>query len=756
MKQIILGIITFILLSNSFAFNNSIVQPFQLKNLTSQQSGEMNDLVQNAEFLKINEVITTQLLQEKSYAIRLEIPFTGNSTKILDLQRMEILTSKGKVVAGTDNGDKVISLRDKFVAYNGSVEGYPGSMVSLTLSPLGLQSLINLNGNIYVIGSLQNNSFFSKEDYILYQASQLKIHPEFHCESEIFNIPERIYDLMWSLDGQFNIQSSDLLEVEVALESDYETYSAFGSVENAASYLLSLFATVSAVYTHDLNVKFSIPYIRVWSTPNDPYEGEDSYTLLSQFRSYWNTNMQLVGRDLAHYLSIRPGGLGGIAWLDALCSSLVSGIGYAFSNIDGSYSGLPIYSWDVDVVAHETGHNFGSPHTHSCSWPQGPIDTCYAPEGNCYNGPIKPIKGTIMSYCHLGVGKFLRFHPTPLALIRSNAELASCVSIYNQDLILSVPNGGEIFKTQREVFIIWGTSLTGTVDLQFSADSGMTWVPIASNIPADQREYSWTTPYVPTTSNALIRILDSSNPLLADTCDAPFTIKTELETFTNYLPATNSTFTVNSGNTNPINFVWQKTGDFPGFTYRLRLFDFGNHRVYLTSNQNGSDTTLTLTAHQLDSILTVWNAFQNQDSVRIRWNVRAHFMGDSSQSFPIFYLNLKRPATAIAEIENDLIPDKFELRQNYPNPFNPTTTVGFSLPNTGFINLDVFNNIGQRIKTLVNQSKPAGFYEIQWDGFDENGNAVASGVYLLRFTVLYNDGNQNKMYQQTRKILLVR
>jgi hypothetical protein len=359
-----------------------------------------------------------------------------------------------------------------------------------------------------------------------------------------------------------------------------------------------------------------------------------------------------------------------------------------------------------------------------------------------------------MSYCHLGIGKFLNFHPTPIALMRSNAELASCVSVYSNDLLLSIPNGGETFWTEKEVLIIWGTSLTGTVDLQFSADSGATWSPIATNIPADQREYTWTTPYIPTTSNALIRILDSANPLIADTCNGTFTIKTELESFTNYLPETFSTYTVSSGDTTPIKFVWQKTGNFPGFTYKLRLFNVGTQRAYFTSNLNGLDTTLTLTFHQLDSLMTIWNAFENQDSVRIRWNVRAYFMGDSAQSFPIIYLNLKRQPTSIISIQNGFIPDKFELKQNYPNPFNPSTTIGFSLPAAGFVTLDVFNNIGQRVKRLINQSKPSGFYEAQWDGFDEQGIAVASGIYLLRLNVVTSD--QNKMYQQARKILLVR
>ncbi len=758
MKQIFTAIIiVFFSLSNSFALENSTIQPFQVKTPTDQQIAEINDLVQDATLLTIDESITNQLLQTKDYSLQLEIPFADHSTKILNLRRLEILTPKAKVVAGTENGNQPVALRDSFVAYHGSVEGYPSSLVNLTLSALGLQSLIIIDGNSYVIGSLGRNSFFAKTDYILYQTSELKMKREFHCDAEIFNTPERINELMWSLEDQvIDISSTDLLEVEVAIESDYETYSGFGSVENAASYLLSLFSTVSAVYIHDLNIKLSVPFLRVWNTPNDPYDGNDSYTLLSQFRSYWNSNMQFVGRDLAHYLSTRPGGLGGIAWLDVLCSDLFSGKGYAFSNINGSYSGLPAYSWDVDVVAHETGHNFGSNHTHYCYWPGGPIDTCYAPEGNCYNGPIQPIKGTIMSYCHLNVGKYLQFHPLPINLMRTNAEQKSCVSIFSQPLYVAVPNGGETYSTESDVLIIWGSSLTGNIDLEFSADSGATWQTIAENISADQGEYLWTTPDIPTTHKGFVRILDSSNPTVADTSDAPFTIKIQLRPFTNYLPETFSTITIGPGDPTPIQFVWEKAGSLPGFTYRLRLFNAVYQRAYFLSNNDGTDTTATLTAHQLDSLITDWNSWQNGDSVRVRWNVRTYYSGDSTQSYPLFYINFKRSITNIAEAQNNLIPEKFELKQNYPNPFNPTTTIKFQIADFGFVDLTVHDLLGKKVATLVSKKLAPNEYSTRWDGFDDHGNSVGSGVYLLQLKVDYSEQSSQKIFQQTRKILLLK
>ncbi len=90
---------------------------------------------------------------------------------------------------------------------------------------------------------------------------------------------------------------------------------------------------------------------------------------------------------------------------------------------------------------------------------------------------------------------------------------------------------------------------------------------------------------------------------------------------------------------------------------------------------------------------------------------------------------------AYKEFATQPIPTAFELSQNHPNPFNPITTIRFAIPQAGNVQLEVLNVIGQRVRTLVDETKPAGTHEVQWDGRDSNGNAVSSGVYLYRIKV---------------------
>jgi len=80
--------------------------------------------------------------------------------------------------------------------------------------------------------------------------------------------------------------------------------------------------------------------------------------------------------------------------------------------------------------------------------------------------------------------------------------------------------------------------------------------------------------------------------------------------------------------------------------------------------------------------------------------------------------------------ENAVIPEEFMLHQNYPNPFNPTTKIAFDLPEASYVRIEIFNILGQHVTTLVNESKPAGSYEIHWDATDDNRQKVSSGIYL--------------------------
>jgi hypothetical protein len=78
------------------------------------------------------------------------------------------------------------------------------------------------------------------------------------------------------------------------------------------------------------------------------------------------------------------------------------------------------------------------------------------------------------------------------------------------------------------------------------------------------------------------------------------------------------------------------------------------------------------------------------------------------------------------------LPTEFAVRPVYPNPFNPATTVTFQLPETAPVELVIFNTLGQKVKTLAAGMKPAGYHTLKWDATNENGAAVASGVYYLQ------------------------
>ncbi|NIR49004.1 T9SS type A sorting domain-containing protein, partial [candidate division KSB1 bacterium] len=104
--------------------------------------------------------------------------------------------------------------------------------------------------------------------------------------------------------------------------------------------------------------------------------------------------------------------------------------------------------------------------------------------------------------------------------------------------------------------------------------------------------------------------------------------------------------------------------------------------------------------------------------------------------------------------KQDQIPQKFQLLQNFPNPFNPTTTIKYQLPKTTNVRLEIYNILGQRIKTLVDAQQPADYYTIQWDGRNNHGVQVGSGLYIYRLIAEAVDGSEN--FVKVRKMLLVR
>jgi hypothetical protein len=85
------------------------------------------------------------------------------------------------------------------------------------------------------------------------------------------------------------------------------------------------------------------------------------------------------------------------------------------------------------------------------------------------------------------------------------------------------------------------------------------------------------------------------------------------------------------------------------------------------------------------------------------------------------------------EIANDQIPTDFALLQNYPNPFNPSTTIRFGLPKEAPVTLEIYNLLGMKVRTLMSGQKlGAAFYNFTWNGRDDAGYTVPSGMYIYR------------------------
>ena len=105
--------------------------------------------------------------------------------------------------------------------------------------------------------------------------------------------------------------------------------------------------------------------------------------------------------------------------------------------------------------------------------------------------------------------------------------------------------------------------------------------------------------------------------------------------------------------------------------------------------------------------------------------------------------------------ENDFIPDGFVLHQNYPNPFNPSTTIKYSIPESNFVTINVYDALGNEIATLINEEKPAGSYEIEFNSHSgevrnlpAGRQGLTSGIYFYKL--------QAGSFVDTKKMILLK
>jgi hypothetical protein len=121
---------------------------------------------------------------------------------------------------------------------------------------------------------------------------------------------------------------------------------------------------------------------------------------------------------------------------------------------------------------------------------------------------------------------------------------------------------------------------------------------------------------------------------------------------------------------------------------------------------------------------------------------------DCSQQIGALGFGCDEPTAVDEETEEEKLPQEFALSQNYPNPFNPSTMIKFSLPVRSYVNLSIFNVLGQKVVTVADDIFEAGYHTVNWDGQDSNGRQVSSGIYIYRI--------QADTFADSRKMLLIK
>lgn len=358
------------------------IRPFKLESKHTSKDGF------NAIYLSLNK--STVKSMNTNEEMQLDIPVgEGNFVSLL-MYPYDIRSAGYKC---TTAGDSIES-KGSISFFRGAVSDDPSSSAHLTIINDKIQIVISDRYGNYNVGMLEDNS-----GYVFFNDMELGDMP-FECGS----------DEGYAIVNDQSIEVKEVKEkngacIKVYVEVDYSSYKNFGSdVFAAESFALAAFGEVATIYAN-AGVPIEVSEVKVW-TSDDPYNGE---TNVSNALNYLASNVSAFNGDLFHLISAKnSNSFGGIAFLSCRGSgpckatTIGTGIPFAVSQTSTSYRSYPTYSWTVNVLAHEMGHNMGAPHTQACVWGANDntaIDGCATIEGNCGN-PGLPTVGSIMSYCH--------------------------------------------------------------------------------------------------------------------------------------------------------------------------------------------------------------------------------------------------------------------------------------------------------------------------------------------------------------------
>jgi len=381
--------------------------------------------------LRMDLALYESLRGQRPGNVSFDLPFPGLGPVELTMNEFCNLSNDFTIARSTAEGTREEHYIPNLVTYEVTgAEGLGSSFAKVTgivvMFENYVQASLKLDGQQWELApaSRPGDRETRVEDYVLFDVAKSTATNTFSCAVED---QEREMALLSRQQQQSLVPQC----VEIGLDIDNFTYNTFADCYGAIDWGLGVLAGVDLVYRTELNdfITLQASYVNVWEVP-EPWAGtvNDAGTMLDQLRVEWTSSNAVLANanwDMIHLMSKRGDtGTGGIAYLGVVCSpDYACGFSSAMDNQSNFPVIPPNFTWNLFVVAHELGHNFGSNHTHWCGWPGGPdhpdepagsngtIHDCYDSEGGCAETVINE-QGTIMSYCHLqAAGAILEFHP---------------------------------------------------------------------------------------------------------------------------------------------------------------------------------------------------------------------------------------------------------------------------------------------------------------------------------------------------------
>jgi hypothetical protein len=367
--------------------------------------------------LKAFELLTVDTVQWKSLRhapqqyLSFSIPLDQRKSIVLELERTDQFIQHTVVRTAPDMSEVPVQ---QAVHYRGHIQGDMQSMVTLSIFEDEIVGMISSQET----SNLTLGKVKGTNAYILYHDIHLEQYFRFTCGTPDDGKPYGQEEIKYKAS---NRSAGDCIQVYIEIDNDITEDK--GGLGPAVNYVTALYNQVVALYAEE-DINLVISELLVW-TEQSVYTQGDMIQILEKFKEM---RPSFTG-DLGILLSYKFAG--GLSQLDGLCRSNQQ-LSLCYAGIYPSFSNIPVYSWSVEVMAHELGHSLGSRHTHACVWngDQTAIDGCYTTEGNCEPLiELPPQGGTVMSYCHLtevGINFSEGFGEQPGNVMRYAVDHATC------------------------------------------------------------------------------------------------------------------------------------------------------------------------------------------------------------------------------------------------------------------------------------------------------------------------------------------